>query len=130
MSSIIYEKNDCAIFIVNLPIAATKNDIGRHFEYIGLVLNVTYNKEKRYAYVQYKWMSEAIKAIEVFNCSYFMGKCIFVSIHKGNKFIKDFPTANPKQCDDINKRKRNTDDMQEEKSKHRFKRNSNDVDSD
>ena len=130
MSSITYDKNDCAIFIVNLPNVTTGNDIGRHFEYIGRVLNVTYNKEKRYAYVQYKWMSEAIKAIEVFNCSHFMGKCIFVSIHKGNKFIKDFPTANPKHHADTNKRKINTNDVEEENSKHRFKRNSNDGDSD
>ena len=112
-----YDRDDCAVFVSNVPSFASQVHLGRHFESIGQVLNVTYNTEKRYAYIQYKWMSEAVRAIEVFDRTNFMGKCIFVSIHKGNKFIKNFPDYNNRSEQSSVKKRTREDDVEDYKDK-------------
>ena len=86
-----YDRNDTTIFVTNISAKASEYDIGRHFDYAGRVTNVNFNVDKRFAYVQFEWMSEAVRAIESFNRTKFMDTHIFVSIHKNNRYIKNFP---------------------------------------
>ena len=90
--SINMTNNNFAVFLTNISNHASFEQLRFHMNKAGKVVFLKYfNKgstKKNFAYVYYTCLSDAIRAVEMFDQTFIYNSRLFVTLHKDNVFLK------------------------------------------